>query len=298
MSSASPRSGMSEPTQSGDDRLAPERTPLFEALQSERYARQQLIREYQDAYDCRLVVLVDEIRPTSVTLFEETLVGVDPESDLHVMLDTPGGHGETAIRLVRQAQARCNELTVIVPDRAKSAGTLFALGAHRILMGPTSDLGPVDPQIRLADGSFSAAKAIIDAVKYAEHAVQDHPETYPLHASLLGNLTAVQVQLARNELDHSGAQLRAALRACPGRSSDDIETLAEKLEDRLVNEPQSHGAIVSAQDADELGLPVTELPPSDPQWQSIWRLWAKYFILRPQRVYEGERASQVFDLPE
>lgn len=289
---------MSEPTQSDDDRLAPERTPLFEALQSERYARQQLIREYQDAYDCRLVVLVDEIRPTSVTLFEETLVGVDPESDLHVMLDTPGGHGETAIRLVRQAQARCNELTVIVPDRAKSAGTLFALGAHRILMGPTSDLGPVDPQIRLADGSFSAAKAIIDAVKYAEHAVQDHPETYPLHASLLGNLTAVQVQLARNELDHSGAQLRAALRACSGCLNGDIETLAEKLEDRLVNEPQSHGAIVSAQDADELGLPVTELPPSDPQWQSIWRLWAKYFILRPQRVYEGERASQVFGLPE
>lgn len=289
---------MSEPTQSADDRLASERTPLFEALQSERYARQQLIREYQDAYDCRLVVLVDEMRPTSVTLFEETLVGVGPESDLHVMLDTPGGHGETAIRLVRQAQARCNELTVIVPDRAKSAGTLFALGAHRILMGPTSDLGPVDPQIRLADGSFFAAKAIIDAVKYAEHAVQDHPETYPLHASLLGNLTAVQVQLARNELEHSGAQLRAALRTCPGRSNDDIETLAEKLEDRLVNEPQSHGAIVSAQDAHELGLPVTELPPSDPQWQSIWRLWAKYFILRPQRVYEGERASQVFGLAE
>ena len=286
---------MSEVAQSGDDRFAAERTPLFEALQSERYARQQLIREYQDTYACRLVVLIDELRPTSVTLFEETLVGADPETDLHVMLDTPGGHGESAIRLVRQAQARCKELTVIVPDRAKSAGTLFTLGAHRIMMGPTSDLGPVDPQIRLADGSFFAAKAIIDAVKYAEHAVQDHPETYPLHASLLGNLTAVQVQLARNELEHSGAQLRAALRACPSRSNRGIEPLAKKLETRLIDEPQSHGAIVSAEDASELGLPVTELPPSDPQWQRIWRLWAKYFVIRPRRVYEGERASQVLD---
>lgn len=286
---------MSEDAQADHDRFAAERTPLFEALQSERYARQQLIREYQDAYSCRLVVLIDELRPASITLFEETLVDADPETDLHVMLDTPGGHGETAIRLARQAQAHCKELTVVVADRAKSAGTLFALGAHRILMGPTSDLGPVDPQIRLSDGSFSAAKAIIDAVTYAEHTVEAHPDTYPLHASLLGNLTAVQVQLARNELEHSGAQLRAALRACPGRSNNDIEPLAKKLEVRLIDEPQSHGAIVSAEDARELGLPVTELPPSDPQWQRIWRLWAKYFIVGPGRVYEGERASQVFN---
>ena len=34
------------------------------------------------------------------------------------MLSTPGGDGETAIRLIRQAQSRCRELTVIVPDQA------------------------------------------------------------------------------------------------------------------------------------------------------------------------------------
>jgi len=286
---------MSEATENERPRPESGRTPLFEALQSDRYARQQLIREYQDTYNCRLVVLIDQLRPTSITLFEETLIGADPEDDLHVMLDTLGGHGETAIRFVRQAQVRCKELTVVVPDRAKSAGTLFALGADRIMMGPTSDLGPIDPQIRLNDGSFSAAKAIIDAVKYAEHAVEDHPETYPLHASLLGNLTAVQVQLARNELEHAGAQLRAALRACPGRAEDDVETLAQKLETRLIDEPQSHGAIVSVEDASALGLPVMERSPSDPQWQHLWRLWTKYFVMRPKRVYEGEQASQVFE---
>ncbi|WP_419949131.1 SDH family Clp fold serine proteinase [Candidatus Palauibacter sp.] len=58
------------------------------------------------------------------------------------------GDGNSALHLVRQAQSRCTELTVIVPDQAKSAGTLFVLGAHHIVMGPTSDLGPVDPQFR------------------------------------------------------------------------------------------------------------------------------------------------------
>jgi ClpP class serine protease len=53
---------------------------------------------------------------------------------------------------------------VIVPDFAKSAATLMAIGAHRILMGPASDLGPIDPQFQFPDGSLVAAKDVIAAV--------------------------------------------------------------------------------------------------------------------------------------
>jgi len=38
-------------------------------------------------------------------------------------------------------------VTVIVPDRAMSAGTIFALSADRIMMDYFSCLGPIDPQI-------------------------------------------------------------------------------------------------------------------------------------------------------
>ena len=40
------------------------------------------------------------------------------------------------------------DVTVIVPDRAMSAGTIFALSADRIMMDYLSCLGPVDPQIQ------------------------------------------------------------------------------------------------------------------------------------------------------
>jgi ATP-dependent protease ClpP protease subunit len=126
----------------------PLRTPLFEAQHSDRYARQQLIKEYQERFDCRLVVLIDQLMPCSIPLFEETLFDADPKQHLHVLLRTLGGDGEAALQLAQQAQARCHELTIIVPDKAKSAGTLLALGAHNILMGPTSDLGPIDPQFQ------------------------------------------------------------------------------------------------------------------------------------------------------
>lgn len=86
------------------------------------------------------------------------------------------GDGETAIRVVRSAQARSRELTVIVPNQAKSAGTILLMGAHHILMGPTSDLGPVDPQFPTKSGLYSA-KDLIAAAEHAEKALAENPES-------------------------------------------------------------------------------------------------------------------------
>ena len=159
---------------------SPARSPLYEAYNAPRYERQSLIREYQGTYSCRLVVMADAIFPYNIAPFEETLYDADPNQNLHVMFCTQGGDGETALRLVRQAQSRCKELVVIVPEQAKSAGTLFALGADHIYMGPTSDLGPIDPQFQLSGNStLVAGKTIIDAVEDAEDRIQKNPETYP-----------------------------------------------------------------------------------------------------------------------
>ena len=269
------------------------RSPLYEAQHALRYERQALICQYQEDHSCRLVVMIGPVFPYSVTLFEETLDGASPDQDLHVMLYTLGGDGETALRLVRQAQARCRELTVIVPDQAKSAGTLFVLGSDRIVMGPTSDLGPIDPQFQLASGSLVSAKAIIAAVEDAERRVQDSPQTYPLHASLLNDITGLLVQQAKDAIGRTDALLAEALACADGRDEDRVAELAATLREPLIEGAQSHGATIPARYALELGLPVEEPPVSGGQWRSIWRLWAKYFDLRAQYVYEGQSASQI-----
>ncbi len=175
------------------------------------------------------MVLIDSLFASSVTLFEETLYGADSNEDLHVMLATPGGDGETALRLVRQAQSHCAELTVIVPDQAKSAGTLFVLGADHIYLGPTSDLGPVDPQFQLPNGQLAAAKAIIAAVEEAERRIQSHPETYLLHVSMLGDVNALMVQQARDALARADGQLREALACASSRKDAKVNDLASTL---------------------------------------------------------------------
>lgn len=231
--------------------------------------------------------------PQTITIFEELIHDASPDDDLHLLLDTPGGDGETAIRLVRSAQARCRELTLIVPNQAKSAGTLVAMGVHHILMGPTSDLGPVDPQFPSPGGrGLYSAKDLIRAVENAEAAIAKNPESYPLHVSLLADVTAVMVQEARSALDRSADLVKEALESNPDRTERDVTTLAEAVKTTLIDRPQDHGAVCSARDAEALGLPVVQMDPQSAQWREIWLLWAKYFELDAY-VAEGRLASQV-----
>ncbi len=277
---------------------AAKRSPLYEAHHAPRYERQALIRHYQQAYQCRLVVVADILMPNSVTLFEERLFDADRSQDLHIMLATPGGDGETAIRLVRQAQSRCKELTVVVPDQAKSAGTLFVLGADHIYMGPTSDLGPVDPQFLLPDGSLGAARAIIAAVEDAEQRIQANPQTYPLHAALLADISALMVQQARDALARTKDQVTEALSCVRKRSAKEVKELALKLHGPLIGDTQSHGATISASDAKGFGLPVTEATHDEQRWRDLWRLWMKYRAQSEAKVYESESASAIIPHPQ
>ncbi|MDE2729952.1 MAG: hypothetical protein OXM02_01170 [Bacteroidota bacterium] len=60
-------------------------------------------------------------------------------------LDTPGGVVSTIERMVSVIRYTGAEMSVIVPDKAMSAGTISALSANRILKDPFSMLGPIDP---------------------------------------------------------------------------------------------------------------------------------------------------------
>ena len=238
--------------------------------------------------------MIDPIIPRGVTMLEELLHDADPCQDLHLMLHSPGGDGETAIRIVRAAQSRCKELTVIVPDQAKSAATLLSLGAHHIMMGPASDLGPIDPQFYMNE-RLVAAKDIIAAVDDAAEKVSASPDTYPVYASLLSDITALMLQQSRSALERTSDQLEEALKSNPDRKPEEVATLKKNLQKPMIDRPATHAALFSATDAIEAGLPVIKADPSGRQWKLIWRLWAKYFALGQRLysgIYEGDKVSQ------
>lgn len=272
------------------------RTHLFAAQHADRYDRQSIIRQYEELTGARLIVMLDAVFNHGTTFIEELLVGANPAQPLHLLLATPGGDGEVAVRLVRSMQARCSELTIIVPDMAKSAGTIMCLGANQILMGAGSDLGPVDPQLPIGQG-LVGAKEIEQAVADAEARVAASPNTFPLYAGLLSDVNMIMVQQARSATARTYSLIDEAL-ACRGLDETQRATLAESIKGPLIDEAKAHGATVGPETAAALGLPVTLADPDSEQWQLIWALWTRYFNLGAwpvgqTSIYEGAVASQI-----
>ncbi|MCY3646952.1 MAG: ATP-dependent Clp protease proteolytic subunit [Chloroflexi bacterium] len=256
-----------------------------------------MIREYEERFNSNLIVFVGEITLESTTYFEELLHDVTPDQDLHLLIGSAGGDGETALRILRAAQSRSQEFVVIVPDWAKSAATLIALGAHKIAMGPMSDLGPIDPQFRVGD-KLVAAKDIIAAVEQATEEVRASPETFPLHAALLGDVSAILVERARQGMGRTESQLREALHANPSRADEEVTELIGQLKEPLIEGAQSHAALFGQREAGRTKLPVDALDPKGQQWDSVWRLWTRYVAAGASAfgsptVYEGRRVSHI-----
>ncbi len=74
----------------------PTQSPLFHAEHAERYARQALIAQYEETFTCRLIIVFDALLDYSVNFLEDLVYDANPSVDMHVMLATPGGDGESA----------------------------------------------------------------------------------------------------------------------------------------------------------------------------------------------------------
>ena len=102
-------------------------------------------------------------------MLEELLHGCDcPTKELVLIINSPGGEAFAAERIVNICRSFSpNGFSVIVPKMAKSAATMVCLGATEIGMSPTSELGPVDPQIPIQDEGnevrYLAAHEIIES---------------------------------------------------------------------------------------------------------------------------------------
>ena len=93
---------------------------------------------------------LDKIVKEAVELFQ------DKRTTIAVILDTIGGSAVVVERMVNVIRHHYNEVDFLIPDRAMSAGTIFAMAGDRIFMGYFSGLGPIDPQVE-KDGRFFPA---------------------------------------------------------------------------------------------------------------------------------------------
>jgi hypothetical protein len=254
----------------------PSQSPLFWVEQKDRYLRQLLIRDLEEATGRRLVVCFanrfergSEIDARDALYLTELLGDVGGEP-VDILLETNGGQTDATEALISTIQNLIADFRVVVANAAKSNGTLIALAARAIVMGASSELGPIEPAVNGIPCSI-----LIDP----EIAKQN----FPLHK--FGVYGLQQSRALAKKLLSEGMM--------NDRTADDIETTVQKLSSR--DTYYSHGSVINYQEATALGLKIEYLAPADPVWARIWLLYCMYDHdcrkARYLKVFEGRARS-------
>jgi len=87
------------------------------------------------------------IHPEVLDHFVDHLDAIGVTNRISLILYTRGGDGMAAWSLLNLLRMFCDDLEVIVPVKAHSAGTMMAIGADNIVMTKQATLSPIDPSI-------------------------------------------------------------------------------------------------------------------------------------------------------
>ena len=128
--------------------------PLFKKIDD-------LQLKYAVEHDTDFAVFLGDIERDSVeALIRQCFADHDPATNVTLMLATRGGDPHAAYRFGRALQIgyKTNsdvstyrtgpQFTVYLPTLCKSAGTMLATAASKVLMSGSAELGPIDTQLR------------------------------------------------------------------------------------------------------------------------------------------------------
>ncbi len=256
--------------------------------------------DYEPETGVILSQLVAEIRRS----IEDSINEPREHVTIDLWLESPGGDAHAAYKLAVLLRSYCSRLRVIVPDYAKSAATLLALGADELFMGPAAELGPLDAQIP-KEGGIPPVISALDVARSLDDLLQDsmyfaiHGATGILQTTRLSRADSLQAmldfsaklmepiirQLDPTMIHYSNTLLNVSVayadRLLDMRQEGGGETAA--LPKYLVEKYPTHGFVISRNEARGLGLPVTDLAEYD---------LVKEVTVR-HRVFEQTRANAI-----
>ena len=275
------------------------KTPLFQANSADRYQRQAIIKQIQVRTRRLLICYVsgtESVIDASDTVpFVDLLHNVPPGKDVDLLLHTAGGSIDTAEKLIRMMRSKVGTaaLRIIVPDFAKSAGTLMVLGADSVVMSDMSELGPIDPQTPLF-GRWQSVQNYLDAYATHDKTLKNDPDNVAARI-MLGKLDPATLKLCDVATARARQAAESLLKHGMFRDGGNwSQTASELLE---TTRWLSHGQMISWEDAQDpqIGLVVEYLEYHSEAWQDYWQLFClqRLAVGERQKLYESDHVSLV-----
>jgi len=198
-----------------------------------------------------------EIDDSDMAGFMEVVHDLKCDKGLDLILHTPGGNPTAAESIVKYLRNKFNnDIRVIVPHLAMSAGTMIACSSKEIIMGKHSSLGPIDPQFN-GIPAYSMKKEFEDAKKE----LSDNPNSVMYWKLKLEKYPAAFLNLALDSIALSEQLVREWLETCMFENDPckkkKINNIISNLNEHEAS--KSHGRHLDVDFCEGIGLKIIRL---------------------------------------
>ena len=195
--------------------------------------------------------------------------------DVDVIIDSFGGDADAAYHMAKLIDGHFKgNIKYVVPRFAKSAATLMVCGGNKIVMGETSELGPLDPQIRQDDGNYISAKAVqatLELIK--KHLNKEDKHGLELATILASRINPLVLGQYESSIDIAKEYQRELLmmRMLKSKKKTDVDKIVERFATGYTH----HSRVITCVEAkDILGEDNIEILASNSQeWNLIWEFY-------------------------
>lgn len=218
--------------------------------------------------------------------FEQKRIQSQHPDNIDVIIDSGGGDADAAYHIAKLIHRKFKgEITYIIPRYAKSAATLLICGGNKIIMGPTSELGPLDPQIQQDNGEYISAKSVQATLDLIKKYIESDLKLASLIASRINPLVLGEYESTLNIAKEYQTEL-LFLRMFD--KTPDNELLVKSIVDKFAEGYTHHGRIIDYEEAhlSKLKIEIWD----DTQWNLVWNLYMSHtqigYLVKVMKILE------------
>jgi ATP-dependent protease ClpP protease subunit len=228
---------------------------------------QAIIARLEELLDGSLVTYWNSpggsICQNDVVGFYETLQSIGRKGRIYLLIKSDGGDGQASLRIVHVLRQFAGQLIALIPLECASAGTMMALGADEIRMGPLAYLTAIDTSIRhnlspvdVDNRRVSVSQDELTRVVKLWRAQFEGKESSNAYAALFQYVHP----LAIGAVDRSSS---LSIKLCKEILSYHMkdEDSAEQISRHLNSNYPSHNYPITLREAERIGLKARDLDP-------------------------------------